>query len=422
MDRIRVAFFAEILIEDFDGASRTMFQLIDRICSNSFDFLFICGTGPDQLGDFKCLKVPAVSTPVNKKYKIALPGFSKKHISSQLKDFNPHVIHIATPSMLGHFGLKYAKLHSIPVITIYHTHFVSYIDYYFKHLPFLIKPIKQNITAVQNKFYNECDKVYVPSTSIASELMASGIDGNRLVIWKRGINTSLFSPLKKDTDYMERLTGNRMPSVLFASRLVWEKNLELLIGIYALMEQQKLPFNLIIAGDGDARKACQQRMPNAVFTGNLSHSDLSVLYASASVFVFPSNTETFGNVVLEAMASGTPCVIADAGGSKDFITNGINGFKCSVSTLDSAYVFLDKIKLVINDPHLRAELSANGLQFCRSYDWTALADTYFKDLTGLTGLHTIHDLHKNALENVENVENTENFERVEKNIEHINVI
>src|SRR5690606_26346985 len=145
MKKIKVVFFAEILIEDFDGASRTMFQLIKRIDPERFDFLFICGVGPDTIGGFACMKVPVINLPVNAGYTMALPGMIKKDIKRNLKLFEPDIIHIATPSLLGTFALKYGRKHELPVISIYHTHFISYIDYYLKHTPFLIERVKQII-------------------------------------------------------------------------------------------------------------------------------------------------------------------------------------------------------------------------------------------------------------------------------------
>lgn len=380
MDTIKVVFFAEMLIADFDGATRTMFQLIDRITPEKFDFLFVCGTGPEQINGFKCINVPAIHIPSNKRYKVALPALSNKQIREQLDNFTPHVIHIATPSLLGHYALNYAKANHIPVISIYHTHFISYVSYYFKKLPFLIGPMQRKMASVQRKFYNTCNKVYVPSVSVTEELIAMGIEESRLHMWKRGIDTTIFTPSKRNTQYTVNLTGNDLPSVLFASRLVWEKHLDTLIDLYALMQQHSAPWNLIIAGDGEAEKACRQKMPHAIFTGTLDHQSLAVLYASCTVFVFPSVTETFGNVVLEAMASGLPCVIADGGGSKDFVIDGVNGFKCPEN---NAQVFFERIKLIMEDQKLQKKFSANGISLCREYDWDALACRYFDDLSQL---------------------------------------
>lgn len=380
MKKIKVAFFAEILIEDFDGASRTMFQLIKRIDPERFDFLFICGVGPDTIGGFACMKVPVINLPVNAGYTMALPGMIKKDIKRNLKLFEPDIIHIATPSLLGTFALKYGRKHELPVISIYHTHFISYIDYYLKHTPFLIERVKQIIAENQRTFYNQCEMVYVPAGSIKKELEGMGVTPGRMKIWKRGVDNELFSPARADAERMRKLVGNDNPTVIFASRLVWEKNLETLFRIYDHMQGCELAINLLIVGDGGAKKNCMQQMPKAIFTGKVNHEELSVLYASSDLFLFPSVSEAYGNVVLEAMASGLPCVIANGGGSKDFIKNGFNGFKCDPYNEND---YIDKMQLILSNTRLRNQFVFEGLQYTRRLSWNKLAYTYFSDLMAI---------------------------------------
>ena len=380
--KTRVAFFAEILTGEHDGAVRTMYQLIQRIDAERFEYKFICGVGPDELFGFECIKVPAFTVPVNRNYKMAFPLLVQNSLKEKLNDFKPDVVHIATPSLLGEFALKYAKQENLPVISIYHTHFVSYIDYYLKSAPFLIDFVKSRVIEGQRSFYNQCDVVYVPAESIAAELMDMGISPLKMKLWKRGIDTGLFSPKKKDPHLMRRLTGNNNPVILFASRMVWEKNLETLFRIYDGLKMKGVPFNLVMAGDGTARKICENRMPDAVFTGTVDHGLLAELYASADIFVFPSVSETYGNVVLEAMASGLPCVIADGGGSADFIEQGVNGFKCDPYNEED---YIDKVTALLNNDSLRRQFIDEGLQYSGNLDWNQLAETYFKDIKKLAG-------------------------------------
>jgi glycosyltransferase involved in cell wall biosynthesis len=380
LGRVKVAFFADILVDDFDGAARTMFQLINRIDCNRFHYLFIYGTGPDKLLGFDSLKVPSLPLPINHGYNIALPILAQKTITHTLQQFNPQVIHIATPSFLGNFGLDYANSHAIPVISIYHTHFIAYVDYYLKHAPMFIRGIKHRIIKGHKRFYNRCDKVYVPSQTIKDELYEMGVSNTKMDIWKRGIDTEIFSPYKRDRNIIRQLTGNDKSTIIFASRLVWEKNLETLFDIYNLLQDSAVQVNLLVVGDGTAMQTCRERMPNALFTGKIDHQYLSVLYASADVFLFPSVSETYGNVVIEAMASGLPCVIADGGGSKDIIEQGVNGFKCN--PFDAA-CYVDKIELILNNPKLYLQLVAEGLKVSRQLSWERLAQTYFEDISSI---------------------------------------
>jgi len=383
LKKIKVAFFAEILIEDFDGASRTMFQIISRIDQQQFEFLFICGDGPAELFGFECLSIPTIAVPFNKRYSMAIPHLAGAQLKNKLADFAPDVIHIATPSLLGHFALDYARDVQLPVLTIYHTHFISYIDYYLSKMPFLVDLVKAKLTAGHKSFYNKCEIVYVPSETIADEMEEMGITPSRLKIWKRGIDTNLFSPQKRNTEFLKHVTGNDNPNILFVSRLVWEKNLDTLFKIYDYCASRNLNYNFIVAGDGTAMKTCQQRMPKAIFTGNLQHERVAELYASADVFLFTSISETYGNVVLEAMASGLPCVIADGGGSADFIRQGDNGFKCSPNN-EASYV--EKIEIILQDGDLRQRFSDKGRRYSLDLNWNKLTDVYFTDLHNLAGV------------------------------------
>ncbi|WP_240049363.1 glycosyltransferase family 4 protein [Mucilaginibacter psychrotolerans] len=378
--RVRVAFFAEILTEGLDGAIRTMYQLIDRIDDSRFEFLFIYGEGPENIKGHQSMSVPHVSLFVNSGYSLALPVLAESRMKHALRKFAPDVVHIATPSLLGNFGLNYARQNGLPVMTIYHTHFISYIDYYFKHLPFLINSTRQLVVARHKLFYNQCDRIYVPSESMKVELAEMGVQAHRMQIWKRGMDAGLFSPQKRNKKALRELTCNDNPTVLFASRLVWEKNLETLFEVYDGMQNQNPVVNFVIAGDGSALKACKTRMPHAVFTGKVGHGQLSVLYASADIFLFPSVSETYGNVVLEAMASGLPCVIADGGGSADFIEQGINGFKCR--PYDAAD-YIEKISLTLANPLLAAQFAQKGLEYSGRLNWDDLAADYFDCLREL---------------------------------------
>lgn len=377
---VKVAFFAEILIEEFDGASRTMFQIINRIDQKRFSYLFVYGNGPDQLADHASLKIPSLNTGLNKDYSFTMPLLVKEQLRQELDAFQPDVIHIATPSLLGFTALRYARQRNIPVISIYHTNFISYIPYYLRKLPFLIKPVQRWMVATSRRFYNGCENIYVPSQSMIRQLEQFGVDNSKISLWQRGIDLDLFRPQKRDKAYVKAITGNDKPNILFASRLVWEKNVQTLIDIYHRLQRADLAHNLIIAGDGAAMDDMKKQMPNAFFLGKLEHDDLATLYASSDVFVFTSTSETYGNVVIEAMASGLPCVIADGGGSADLIRHRHTGYKC-VPT--SAEDYIIHIKLLLNDPVLHQVIQNAALAQVQELDWEKLTNRYFEDVKGL---------------------------------------
>ncbi|MVZ64265.1 glycosyltransferase [Sphingobacterium sp. DK4209] len=378
----KVAFFTEMLVEDFDGAARTMFQLINRINPNDYAYFFVYGVGPETFRNFQSHKVPTLKIPVNEDYAIALPQLAKKKIALALDDFQPDVIHIATPSILGFFALKYAKSRNIPVISIYHTHFISYIAYYLRNLKAFIRPTEQWMQRTMQRFYNNCERVYVPTRNIELELQRLGIEKDKLQIWQRGIDCELFNPKKRSKVFIENLTLNNKPNILFASRLVWEKNIQTLIEVYKLLEQEGMPYNFIIAGEGAAKNQAMEEMPEAIFLGKLSHQELSILYASADTFIFPSISETYGNVIIEAMASGLPCIIANGGGSSSLVEHGRTGYKCSPNNAKEYVHYLHKI---LNHERAYQQIQEAGLRYARLLDWDALAETYFEEIELLAG-------------------------------------
>ena len=178
---------------------------------------------------------------------------------------------------------------------------------------------------------------------MAHELSEFGFNRGLMSIWPRGINLSLFSPDRSDKAFIQSITKNGNKNIFFASRLVWEKNLETLCNLYDLIQARDLPYNLVIAGDGLAREELKSRMPHAHLLGHVDHDELCVLYASSDYFVFTSDTETFGNVIIEAMASGLPSIIADGGGSRSLINHGVTGYKVEPT---DAEAYLEKIELL----------------------------------------------------------------------------
>lgn len=377
---IKVAFFAEILIPDFDGASRTMFQLIDRIDRSRYEYSFYYGRASADIDGFDHFKTKTFALPVNDDYSIALPALNKKELYTRLDEFGPQVIHIATPSLLGNFALKYANTHHIPVISIYHTHFLSYVPYYFKHVRPLIPSVESWMKRYMQRFYQACSTVYCPTQAMAKMLNDVGVANEKLKIWQRGIDTTLFSPEHRSADFFRKKTSNNNKNILFLSRLVWEKNLQTLIEIYQEIQRRQLPYNFILIGDGTARTEAERQMPTALFLGKQPHNFVCQAYASADIFVFPSVSETYGNVIIEAMASGLPAIIADQGGSAELVEHGVTGFKAEAN---NAALYVDYIVKLLESPLLYKSIQKAALAQVQKLDWSRLANVYFNDIDKL---------------------------------------
>ena len=210
-----------MLVENFDGAARTIYQIIKRIDTEKYEYFFITSSAPASNFPYKYYLVPSVDIPkmriINWPYPLCL-----FEMNNAMLIFKPDVIHISSPSFLGRYALDYARANKIPVLSIYHTHFISYIDYYFKDARLLIDAVKAFVISRNKSFYNGCDMVLVPSQSLLEELSGYGFDQTRMVIWPRGMNTAMFSPDKKDAGLLLKEDIHK-PVVLFVSRLVWEK-------------------------------------------------------------------------------------------------------------------------------------------------------------------------------------------------------
>lgn len=382
MKRLKIAFFAEMLLENYDGAIRTMYHILQRIPKDKFEIVIYCGVPPENDIGFEIVTVPTITIPFNRNYKLALHQLSQKKLANHLDNFRPDLIHISTPSPMGHYAIQYAQGKKIPVTTIYHTHYLGYIDYYLQELQFLIKPVKNAIVKTYNKFYNNCNKVFVPTYAMVEALCNHGVDKTRMEIWPRGIDRKIFNPHKSRLNMIQSLTGNSRPNILFASRLVWEKNLKTLIEVYKLAEAQKLKWNFIIAGDGVAKNQLMHVMPNAYFLGELNQEDLASYYASCDVFLFPSDSETYGNVVIEALSCGTACVIANGGGSKSFIEHGENGFLC---TQNQAEEYLSYIQKILENPILKKKFEVKGLEFVSGMDWDIIVENLLQEWRQIKG-------------------------------------
>ncbi|NNF32748.1 MAG: glycosyltransferase [Saprospiraceae bacterium] len=375
MRKTKVVFFTDMLIEGYDGAQRTMFHLISRIPKDQYTYFFICGERPTQPFAFELMDIPSITIPFNDDYSLAMPALAYFKMKKALDRFRPDVIHIASPSLLGNFALEYAEARSIPVISIYHTHFISYVDYYLNGTPIISDLARSSVVSGQRKFYDRCDYVLVPTMALISELISHGFNQEKLHLWQRGIDHAVFNPGKMDSSAIQSITGSDKFTILIACRHVWEKNMALLIELYTKYLKDEKDICLVIAGDGIARTEMESKMEGAIFLGSVDQDYLAMLYASSDLFLFPSTSETYGSVVVEAMSCGCPCIVANGGGSQSFITDGTNGFTCNVTDPDDFY---KKIVLLKNDTLLREHFIKEGLVYTNSLNWDKIANQYFK--------------------------------------------
>jgi glycosyltransferase involved in cell wall biosynthesis len=277
---------------------------------------------------------------------------------------------ISTPGPIGLCALAAAKSLGLPAVGIYHTDFPQYVriltdDSFMETLTW----------NYMHWFYSQLDIVYVNSEDYRKCWIERGIPSERLRILPRGLDSKLFHPTKRDRGFWTA-RGLREGEVgmLFVGRVSKEKNLDLIVSATRRLAEWRTPVRPIIVGDGPYMPELKRLLGDAIFTGYLGGEDLAKAYASADLFAFPSTTDTFGNVILEAQASGIPVIVSDVGGPRDLVENGQDGF---VTKANDVADLANAIRQLADNPALRASMGEAGRRRVEDRDWSEAFEKFW---------------------------------------------
>lgn len=303
--------------------------------------------------------VPSIQLPVRGEFRLALglPAAIRRDIEA----FAPDLVHVSTPDILDTRAQTFALKRGIPVVASLHTRFETYLVHY--GLGWL-RPL---VDAHLARFYRRASHVVVPIQAIRQEIMA--MRGDRAVsIWARGVDRDLFAPTRRDADWRQAQgIGDGEIALLFFGRLVLEKGVRDYVRVVEALRVRGVPVRPLVVGAGPA-EADFRALPGAVLAGHLEGETLARTVASADAMFHPSTTETFGNVVLEAMASGVPIVAADCPSSALLLAGGSAGeLRPSGDVAGSA----EAIAALANDAALRARVGAAARAASEAYGWDA---------------------------------------------------
>ena len=371
---LRIALFTGAYNHIADGVSLTLNRLVAFLETEGATVLVFAPTIPNpplkHAGTL--VPVPSISAPGRPEYRISL-GLSQDAINS-LTAFDPHLFHVATPDLLGFAALRRARRSGKPIVASYHTHFASYLAYY--RLGFL----EGGIWRYLRWFYSQCRQIYVPTSSMISVLEAHGIDRN-LRLWPRGVESDLFNPSRRSLEWRRaRGIGDGEIVILFVSRLVTEKGLDVVQDVIRGLDRRGIPHRCVIVGEGPERARLEASLPEAIFEGHRSGEQLATAYASSDIFLFPSDTETFGNVTLEALASGLPAVVANATGSNALVTDAVNGF---LAPPRDSKAFQERVEELVLDNQLRSRMSSAARAGAEHFEWNRILSqivTYYGEI------------------------------------------
>lgn len=359
-DELRIALFSGNYNYVRDGANQALNRLVDYLLRQGASVRVYAPTTDTPAfpptGDL--VSVPSVPIPFRSEYQLAYS--LSRQVRRDIAAFEPNIFHVAAPDIVAHRAVTLARKSNVPVISSVHTRFDTYLQYY--NLKWL-EPVAR---AIMRRYYRRCDAIVVPAESTAAIMRAQRMNRD-ISIWARGVDRGQFNPGRRSVEWRrERGIGDNEMAVCFLGRLVLEKGLDVFSDAIDAARARGVPLKVVAIGDGPAGDYFKGRLPDAVFTGQLTGDELATAVASTDVFLNPSITETFGNVTLEAMASGLPVVAAVASGATSLVQDGITGMLSEPGDIDA---FADSLARYQSDPTLRAKHGAAGLEFAKTMDW-----------------------------------------------------
>lgn len=319
------------------------------------------------------ISVPSIPIPIAGRSEYRIPFGLIGQSRRAFEEFNANIVHVSSPDRASRHAAKWARDRDIPVLATVHTRFETYPQYY--HMTFL-EPI---VEAWLRKLYRKCDALMAPSEGMVEVLRRQRMHRD-IGIWSRGVDREQFNSGRRDLAWRRSLGIADSDAVLgFLGRLVMEKGIDAFADTVDELKRRRIAFKVLVLGDGPARGWFEERMPDAHFAGYLMGDELARAIASMDVFFNPSITETFGNVTLEAMASGLPVVAARATGATSLVRDGETGRLVAPNDVAG---FADAIGGYIGDAGLRAAHGAAGEERSRAFAWDAInqgmAETYLR--------------------------------------------
>ncbi|HMM57315.1 MAG TPA: glycosyltransferase family 1 protein [Rudaea sp.] len=347
---MRVSLVSETYPPEINGVALTVRDLAHGLAAQGHGVQVVRPFRADRRDEagLRLLDTTSVALPHYPGLRVGLPASSA--LRKTWTQLRPDAVYIATEGLLGWSALATARCLGIPACTGFHTHFGDYAAHY--GVGWTAPLVNRWLL----RFHRRAAATLVPTHTLAAELRERGIDNVRVL--RRAVDTQLFHPRHRDP--MLRAfwgAGDDVPVAIYVGRIAAEKNLDLAVRAYRALREREPRARFVCVGDGPVRKRMAAENPDFIFAGARNGHDLARHYASADVFVFPSLTETFGNVTLEAMASGLGVVAFDRGAAHEHVANGISGMRVPV---DDAQGFVNAFVALGVDEVLRERVRENA--------------------------------------------------------------
>jgi glycosyltransferase involved in cell wall biosynthesis len=357
-DRKKIALFTDTL-SDVNGVAITIRRLAKAAPDHDAELVVLdCSCRPTgRDGDIMNFKaIGDIAIPEYDEMKLHFPPVLD--VLDYITEEGFTAIHVSTPGPMGLLGLLISKLTDLPISGTYHTDVPQYVGFLTSD-----RAIEEGAWSYMVWFYNQLDRVLVPSCATRDQLLERGLLPEKPVPLPRWVDTDRFSPSLGDQTIWNRLDVPQQDvKLLYAGRVSREKNLPILVDAFLELERAGANATLIVAGDGPYREEMQRKLRGhkAVFTGFISQEELARMYASADAFVFPSTTDTFGNVVLEAQASGLPVIVTDQGGPQELLVRGRSGLVVRGGETEG---LVQAMRYLVENPETRLEMALQARSF-----------------------------------------------------------
>ena len=361
---MRILFVSESFLPHMNGVTNSVLRVVDHFASVGDDLGIIAPQWPgaDRFLRTSCGR----RVRVRRIASAPMPGYADVRIATtsalalrrRIEEFQPDVIHLASPMILGGRAVVAAQKAGVPTVAIYQTDIPGYTARY--GMPFLENATWQLLRDVHNR----ATVNLAPSTATRDQLLAHGID--RVDLWRRGVDTALFSPALRSASLGARYAAPEEKLVVYVGRLAAEKQVEDLQVIHDMPGVR-----VLIVGDGPERASLQRRMPRARFAGFRSGTDLAAHLASADLFIHPGELETFGQTIQEAMASGLPVIAPRRGGPIDLVTPSRTGWLYTPGMLDE---LRERASDLLFDDSKRHAFGRAAEESVRKRTWPVLAE------------------------------------------------
>jgi glycosyltransferase involved in cell wall biosynthesis len=356
------AWFTDTL-EDVNGVATTIRKMATTASAAGKQLVVITSRGNLNITDIPIKNFRPIGEfelPEYELQKLSFPPILQMLDYIQRERFTEIII--STPGPVGLTALLAAKMLNVQTSGIYHTDFPQYIRILTEDS--FLESVAWNY---MHWFYGQLDTVFVNSEEYRQSWIKRGFDSAKLKIFPRGLDTELFHPQRRNPAFFEKFgPTNGQVRLLYVGRISREKDLDLLADAYRSLRQENLPVQLYLVGDGPYSQALAENLPEACFTGYLRGEQLAEAYASADIFVFPSTTDTFGNVIIEAQASGVPVVISDSGGPKELVEDHCNGLVTKSHDVED---FTRAIRTLVCDRALRQSMGERARESVVNRTW-----------------------------------------------------